>query len=191
MTYSKLKIGFDLDGVILYNPARIVRPLIALSKKLFLLQKKAALKFYYPKTAWEKYLWLMLHKSSLFLAPGFEEIIVLVKQKKIQPYIITARFSYLKKDFFYWLKKSQADQYFAGCFYNKNDLQPHFFKEKMIKQLKLDIYIEDNWDIVQYLNKQLPTVKIYWIYNLLDRNNHYSYKFPNLKEAMKKIKKQL
>jgi len=186
MTTKILKVGFDLDGVILYNPARVIRPIIAQVKKNFLQKKQ--LSFYYPKTKLEKYFWRVFHKSSIFIAPGFEEIINLTKNKKIQSYIVTARFNYLEQGFQQWLQKSQAKKYFHGCFHNVDDMQPHLFKEKMIKQLGLDIYVEDNWDIVQYLQKKFPQKKIYWIYNFCDRNNIYNNKFPNLKQVNKKIK---
>jgi cytochrome c len=63
----------------------------------------------------------------------------------------------------------------------------------MIKKLNLDIFVEDNWDIAKYLknqNSKLKTgkkTKIFWIYNLLDRNIKYRYKFSSLKEVIKKI----
>jgi hypothetical protein len=63
----------------------------------------------------------------------------------------------------------------------------------MIKKLNLDIFVEDNWDIVNYFKSQMSNlkskkkVKIFWIYNLLDRKIKYRYKFSSLKEVIKKI----
>ncbi len=76
-----LKVGFDLDGVLLYNPLRVARPIIAFVK-FILFNHKRPLTFYYPKTKLEKWLWWFFHKSSLFIAPGFDEIKKLAKQKK-------------------------------------------------------------------------------------------------------------
>jgi len=47
MPKRPLRVGFDLDGVLLYNPARIARPLVAFVKKHFL--KKRTKLFLYPK----------------------------------------------------------------------------------------------------------------------------------------------
>ncbi|MCS6956674.1 MAG: hypothetical protein NZM02_02405, partial [Patescibacteria group bacterium] len=58
-----LRVGFDMDGVLLYNPARIFRPIIFFLKKFLL--KRDVNKFYYPKTKLEKLIWLFLHKTSL------------------------------------------------------------------------------------------------------------------------------
>jgi len=182
-----LKVGFDLDGVLLYNPARIARPIVAIVKKLFF--KKKALKFYSPKTFFEQQLWRLFHKSSILIAPGLEDIKKLIKAKKIKAYIITARYSYLKNDLEEWLKKMKISQSFSGIYYNQDDEQPHLFKKKMIKKLKIDIFVEDNWDIVKHLKSKVESrkskVKILWIFNLLDRKINYKYKFSSLKNVMK------
>ncbi len=98
-----LRVGFDLDGVILYNPARIVRPIIAIIKRILL--HKKGLKFYYPKSDWEKQIWRVFHWSSFIAAPGLSELIKLAESGEIEAYIITARFDYLKDDFHGWIKK--------------------------------------------------------------------------------------
>jgi len=195
------RVGFDLDGVLLYNPARITRPIISFIKKNVFGRKTDH--FYLPQSKIEQWFWCMFHKSSIFPASGIDEIKRLVKEKKIKAYIITARYSFLKDDFEKWLKKIKADQYFQGCYYNKNDEQPHIFKEKMIKKLKLDIFVEDNWDIVKHLKTKneklcpppnrmarLPKrqVKIFWVYNIFDRKIKYKYKSPSLISVLKKIR---
>lgn len=183
-----LRVGFDLDGVILYNPARIFRPLIALTKSLFFDHKKP-LHFYYPKSKMEKFFWRFFHLSSIFPSPGLDQLEKLINDKKIKAYLITARYSFLKKDLDFWIKKLKLKKYFSGIYYNQKDEQPHLFKEKMIKKLKLDIFVEDNWDIVDYLNKKLnKNSKIFWIYNLLDRKINYHYKFPVLSQVVKKLR---
>ncbi|KXK10326.1 MAG: hypothetical protein UZ22_OP11002000840 [Microgenomates bacterium OLB23] len=53
---KKLKVGFDLDGVVLYNPARIVRAPVVRFKHIFLPKKEKV--FYVPSTPPEKnFLW--------------------------------------------------------------------------------------------------------------------------------------
>ena len=185
-----LKVGFDLDGVLLYNPARIIRPIISFIKKLF--AKKKELNFYLPATYWEKQLWRFFHKSSIFIAPGLDDIKKLIRTKKIKAYIITARYSYLKNDLDKWLKKMKINQSFSGVYYNQKDEQPHLFKERMIKKLNIDIFVEDNWDIVNHLNNQQLVInycKIFWIYNIFDRNKAFQNKFPGLNSVIIKIKK--
>ena len=166
-----LKVGFDLDGVLLYNPARIARPVIVFIKKIFF--KKEVNKFHYPKTNLQKLVWLTFHKIVFGPATGYEELKKLIKAKRIKAYIITGRNESLKNDFNRWMKKLEANKYFSGCYFNDKNEQPYLFKEKMIKKLNLDIYVEDNWDIVRNINSKFEirnsNLKIFWIYNIRTR----------------------
>ena len=193
MQKKPLRIGLDLDGVILYNPARIARPVAALAKKLLLRKKKVS--FTVPKRKWEQYIWYLLHKSSIFVAPGFDTIKKLAKERKIEVYIITGRYSFLKDDLEAWLKKIGAETFVKQWYYNKTDAQPHTYKENLIRDLKLDVFVEDNWDIVQHINAKVkphnPNLRIYWIYNIFDRNIKYEHKYSSLKKAVESIKKDL
>jgi len=146
-------------------------------------------KFYYPKNKIEKLIWWFLHKSSLWPSPGIKELIKLVKRKKINAYVISARYELLEKDFTRWINIIDPDKDFSGCFYNNKNDQPQLFKEKMIKKLKLDVFVEDNWDIVSYLKSKIKNQKskIFWIYNIFDKGIKYSYKFSSLKEVIKRI----
>ena len=192
MSKKILSIGLDLDGVILYNPLRVARPLIASFKNIVAYKRR--MKFYYPKTFWEKQIWKLIHYlSSLFVADGFRDIIKLTRNKKIRSYVVSARYSMLGVDFRRWIKKIKADSSLSGCYYNAGDKQPHLFKQKMIEKLNLDIYVEDNYDIVRYLSQsaKLKKVKIVWIYNILDRHIDYPYKFPTLKAAVEFIETTL
>ena len=182
---SVTRVGFDLDGVLLYNPSRIVRPFISRFKKIIFPKKR--LHFYYPKSSPEKFMWYLIHKSSLFVSPGIREIERLVKEGKIEAYIITARYSFLGKDLQRWLKKRNLDHIFAGVYFNERDNQPHLFKEKTIRKLGVSMYVEDNYDIVEYLSGK-KTARVYWIYNMMDRGIHYPRKYPSLAEAVEAIK---
>jgi hypothetical protein len=189
-----LRIGFDMDGVLLYNPMRFARPLIALAKSIFRIRKNGKEKFYYPKGKLElaiwKPLWSLLHTSSMFIAPGYNEVQQMIKEHKIEAYIITARYSFLQHDFEKWLKKLQAQDHFKAHFLNMKDEQPHLFKERMVKELDLDVFIEDNWDIVSHLAEKTKA-KVFWIYNVLDKKIPYSHKFAGLSDAVKEIKKMV
>lgn len=182
-----LRVGFDLDGVILYNPARIVRPVFGLIRKLFLRKKKTA--FYIPKSKLEKVMWFIVHKSSLFLAPGVKDLQSLIESGKIEAYIITGRYDSLKNDFDKWMEKIEAKKYFASYIHNAKEEQPYIFKKRMIAEYKLDFFVEDNWDIIQLLNNEQGKTKILWICNVLDQTVSYKYKFLNLRTAIKYLSK--
>jgi len=180
-----LKVGFDLDGVILYNPIRFVRPIAKLLKPLksFILKQKEEF-FYYPESKVEQFLFRLLHKTSFKPDSALEDLRQLVKSKKVKAFIITGRYSFLKADYETWLKKINASKIFEKCYQNQNDLQPNEFKEIMIKKLNLDVYVEDNWDIISKIKDQRSKIKILWITNILDKYIPYQYKFSSLKKVL-------
>ncbi len=179
-----LRIGFDLDGVILYNPARIARRPIKSFKRRFIPSRTDT--FYVPKTKLEQFVWQIVHKSSVWIADGYDLVKDLAKRPDVEIYLITARFAHLKPDFEKWLKKIGAEDVFVKWIINEKDEQPHKYKLKQIEKYNLDYFVEDNWDIVSHLAKNTK-VKAYWIYNILDRQVDYSLKFPTLKKAVTHI----
>lgn len=183
MLKKKLRVGFDLDGVILYNPVRIFRPFASFFKflKPYLFHEKIE-SFYFPHSRLEKFVWRQLHKTSFRIADGYTDISRMAKKGAIDAYLITSRYDFLKPDFDYWVKKLGGKTVFKGCFYNKKNLQPNVFKRQMIKKLNLDYFVEDNWGIIQKLNGSLKKIKVLWLSNFFDRNILYRFKFFNLKE---------
>jgi hypothetical protein len=190
MPNSKLKVGFDLDGVLLYNPARIFRPITVTIKQFLPKKKTEKVHFYYPKSPFEQLIWRIIHWSSMFPAPGIADIEKLVKEDKIDAYVITSRYDSLKDDFAYWMKRLNAKVIFKDTFHNSNNKQPHHFKEEMINKLGLDYFVEDNWDIVQHINKLTKTKGI-WITNIFDNHINYDLKYLSLKDAVNFLKKQV
>lgn len=186
------KVGFDLDGVILYNPIRTLRPfakkILKPLKAGILHQNKEA--FYLPKTTLERFLWRVVHMSSFRINNGYEDIKRLAHEKNIEMYIITGRYGFLKKDYKKWLKEIEADEVFKGCYINEDNIQPNDFKEKMIKKLRLDVYVEDNWDIIEKLNHHTGA-EIVWITNLVDRRIPYQNKFNDLRGVASFLRKYL
>ncbi len=189
---KRLKVGFDLDGVILYNPTRVARPIISAMKRVVAPNRSG--KFYVPRSGVGKEIWHMLHASSMFIEPGYDRVKNLVKKNKIEGYIITARYGFLAQDFAKWQQKLEADKYFRDCFYNKKNEQPQMYKQRMIETLDLDVFIEDNWDIVNALvqNPRNKKRRIYWVYNIIDRLFvKYPYGHPSLNSVMKTLEKEL
>lgn len=192
-----VRVGFDFDGVIAYNPARLVRAPISLFKRNVLGIKK--LSFFYPKTAVEKLMWKLVHNSSVFPGNGIELFKKTVSDNKIEAHLITARYGYLDTHLNNWLKKYGIEKYFTSIHINRENKQPHLFKEETISKLKLNYFVEDNWDIVEYLSqrtnnkeqaieKKKKSVKIFWIYNIIDTwLTPYEHKFPNVGKAVERI----
>jgi len=125
---KQLRVGFDLDGVLLYNPARIIRPLMSFVKKYIL--KRDLNKFYYPKNRIEKFIWWFLHKSSLWPSSGIKDLIKLIEQKKIKAYVVSARYELLENDFNDWIKIIDPNKKFSGFFIIIKTINHNFLKKK-------------------------------------------------------------
>lgn len=192
---KKLRVGFDFDGVIAYNPLRTVRLPISLFGRLF--GKEDSVVTYFPKSKFEQALWILIHETSFFPSVGFDKLQILLKDDTVECYILTSRYACLESSFYRWLKKHKIDRSFKGYYLNKKNELPHKFKERIIRKLNLDYYVDDNWGIVDYLNGKTVSSKnknrevtserndylhteIHWIYNILERSNPYKRKHPYL-----------
>lgn len=184
MGKKTLRVGFDFDGVIAYNPFRIIRAPIAYVKRDLLGMKK--LNFFYPTKPWEQFIWRILHDSSVFPSKGIDLLSSLVESGQIEAHLITARYSFLDDHLHDWLRRHKVIHLFKTINWNKNDEQPHLFKERILRQLLLDAFIEDNLDIVRHLTEKTKT-KVYWIYNILDRAYPYPDRHPYLGKALEAI----
>jgi hypothetical protein len=54
----------------------------------------------------------------------------------------------------------------------------------MIDELKLDYFVEDNFDVVHYLATVQAKTEIWWLSNILDQHIAYPHKFVNFKEVV-------
>jgi hypothetical protein len=189
-TKKTIRVGFDLDGVILSNPSRILRGLIARSKKAHLFPRQE-LEFYHPNSAIERWLWLMVHKSSFRLAAGFAELEQLCARGDLELYVVSARFSCLQPDTKRWIQVINRNGIFKKLYFNDQDEQPHLFKERMLRQLQLDYFVEDNFDLVSYLSSTQQQTEVWWISNFIDRQLTYPHKFFSLRQVVTHLRNLL
>lgn len=154
---EKTKIAFDLDGVIVDKP-----PLIPKGVLEWLFRgrcRKEELCFYFPQSGWEQ----SLRKFSHFylFRPPIKENIDLIKKIAQDPryeiYIVSGRYSFLTKETTNWLSKWQInDSWFKKIYTNLTNEPPHLFKEKVLRQIRADIFVDDNLQTVEYLRKRMP-----------------------------------
>lgn len=190
ITKKTLKIGFDFDGVVLYNPARVLRPFLGYLRGKKKQNGSTQLVFYHPKKNLERWFWWLAHQSSLFPARGLQQVRQMVSENKIEAYVITGRSTFLKSDFERRLKSIHARQFIKQSFISESDEQPHEFKAKMINSLKLDCYVEDNWNIAQYLVTNTKA-RIFWISNVADFHFTYPDKYLSFEAVVEEIRKML
>ncbi len=190
-----LAVGFDFDGVIVYNPLHVARAPIAWFKRKFLGLSKTS--FYKPRSKWQFFVWKILFFLEIPARSGLNEIARLKKEGKIRPILLTGRYHLKKPKLLKFLKKIGYADLFDEVIVNEKNEQPHEFKARVIREKKMDVYVEDNVDIVLYLNSlnsltspnspNSLSCRIIWLYNIVDRRFDYPLKFPHLKDAVKAI----
>lgn len=173
-----MKIGFDFDKVFINYPPLIPYFLIDFLYKgssVFRKKniKKNTLHYRIPGSI-EQQIRILSH-NPLLRSPIKENLAVLQKvskNKKNKTYLISSRFSFLKKRTDHIITKHALDKYFDGIYFNYGDSQPHEFKEQTIKKLGIGIYIDDDLQLALYLSKKLPDLRIFWVQDGRNVNEH-------------------
>lgn len=155
---KKKRIGFDLDGVVVDHP-----PLISFAYlKKFVRTGSEKLRYCRPQSVWLRRLRKLSH--TWFLRPPFKKtrrfIEDLAAQDEVVLYAISSRPRSLRKKTEQWLKKWQMDDLFEAVYINEDNQQAHCFKKNKLTQLNLDYYVEDDQEVVGYLEKHCPATNI-------------------------------
>lgn len=182
---KKIIVGLDFDGVVAYNPARLARLPISLIKQHVLHTHDVT--FFVPKTPIQRSLWALAHESSLFPAKGATMLRKLTSSGRIEAHLVTSRFAFLESNLYTFLHRWDLLSCFSSITLNTKEEQAHMYKERVIRKMKFDHFVEDNWDIVSHLDRSRLHTNIHWIYNILDRNRIYPLKHPYLEHALDSI----
>lgn len=163
-----MTIGFDFDKVFIDYPPFLPYSLINFLYKgenVFNKGKtKSQIHYRFPGGLEQKI--RIASHYSIFRNPINENIKILKKiaeRKKEKTYLVSSRFSFLKKRTDSILNKYNLNQYFDGIYFNYDNKQPHLFKEQTIRDLKIDTYIDDDLDLSLYLAEKMPHLTIFWV----------------------------
>jgi len=162
MSKKKIKVGFDLDGVVINKPLFVPQFVIDL---LVRGKKDHQLSYRYPSTNFEKEIRILSH-NPIFRPPIKENIKLiqkLFKSNKYELYVVSSRYSFLENRTKEWFRFYENGKFFRKIYINTKNEQPHIYKEKMIKKLRLDIFIDDDAHLVNYLKENLAGVKIFHV----------------------------
>lgn len=162
-------LGFDFDKVFIDYPPFLPYSFVEYLYKGSLVFRKnrtknIVLHYRYPGTI-ERQIRILSHYP-LFRHLNKENVEALKKianEKKYKTYLVSSRFGFLKNRTDTLLRKYGLNIYFDGIHFNYENEQPHIFKERTIRKLKIDTYVDDDLDLALYLSKKNPKLKIYWI----------------------------
>lgn len=151
---KKIRIGFDLDGVIIGKPFFV--PAI-LMEMLVRDKSKRALSYRFPDSRMEIMVRVLSHEP--FFRPPIKKNIKLIKElyksKNYEIYVVSSRYSFLKDRTKQWFHYYNLHKFFKEIHINLEDEQPHKYKAKMIKRLKLNVFIDDDKPLLEYLKRNL------------------------------------
>ena len=154
-----MRLGFDLDKVLIDYPPFIPDELI---NKLYKKNSPESLIYRMPSLP-EQYLRQLSHNS--FFRPPLRDHLSFLKTvaKMDKVYLISSRFHFLEKQTEKITKKLGLDLIFDGMYFNYTNLQPHIFKEQVLKELRLDKYIDDDLALLEHVCKKIKLTEFYWL----------------------------
>ena len=156
-----MNIGFDLDKIFIDFPPLVPSKIIDLFYKS---KTNHELKYRIPGKA-EQILRIFSHYP--LLRPPITKNIDYVKSlalaNKNKYYLISSRFSFLKKKTEDLVKRYSLNKMFNAMYFNYENKQPHEFKNEIIKKLNLDIYVDDDLQLLEYLVKNNYKTKFFWL----------------------------
>jgi len=159
---KKVRIGFDLDGVIIDKPPFIPHSIM---EKLVREHDHKKLSYRYPTSSFERKIRFWSHHP--LLRPPIKKNIRLIKElyksKNYKLFVVSSRYSFLEERTRQWFRFYKLRKFFEKVYINLEDAQPHLFKEEMIKRLKLDVFIDDDLPLLDYLRKQLKNVDLVYV----------------------------
>lgn len=155
-----MNIGFDLDKVFIDFPPLIPAKII---DKLYKKKSNGVLLYRIPSRPEQLFRHLTHHP---LLRPPLKQNLLFLQdlsKQKHNLYLISSRFSFLKKRTNAIVKQYGFDKIFSGLHFNFDNEQPHLFKSDIIKKRKLDMYIDDDLQLITFAAQHNPHTKFYWL----------------------------
>ena len=155
-----MKIGFDLDKIFIDYPPLIPDRLI---DRLYRKKTSGELLYRIPSRP-EQAVRRLSHIS--FFRPPIQKNITFLKSltaKNHELYLISSRFQFLESATTALLRKYGFDEIFDGMYLNYENKQPHLFKNEVLKMLSLDIYVDDDLALLQFVSRENPQITFYWL----------------------------
>ena len=155
-----MNIGFDFDKVFIDYPPGLPDVLF---DKLYKKKSNGTLLYRIPSKP-EQVFRRLTHLS--FLRPLIKENVAFLRsipKQEHRIYLVSSRFGFLEQVTSRLVKKHGFDKIFDGMYFNFQNLQPHLFKSEVIKELKLDMYVDDDLPLLRYVARHNKRTRFYWL----------------------------
>ena len=155
-----MNIGFDLDKIFIDTPPFIPKFFI---DRLYKKKDNGILVYRIPGRV-EQVIRNISHLP--ILRPAIRSNLNYIRnlpRKNNKFYLISSRFKFLEKRTKDLTRRHKLDKIFDGMFFNFANEQPHIFKSRIIRHLKLDYYIDDDLSLLKYAAEHNPKTKFFWV----------------------------
>lgn len=179
-----MRLGFDLDKVFIDYPPFIPASII---DKIYKKRSHGTLSYRIPRKT-EQIIRLFTHYH-LFRPPIVKNLVFvknLRKSSNHKHFLISSRFSFLKKTTERLILKHKLNELFNELHFNFDNRQPHIFKNQIIQRLKIDRYADDDLKLLEYVSEKNPKTLFFWLNNKVKKkltNNLFS--ITDLSEMLK------
>ncbi len=155
-----MNIGFDLDKVFIdyppFIPPKVVDKLYKKKDNGVLLYRIPS----YPEQVFRRFTHLPV------LRPAIKENLTFlhsIPKDRNKLYLISSRYKFLEGITQKLIKRYNLDKIFDAMYFNFQNEQPHIFKDTIIKNLHLDLYIDDDLSLLKYVAKRNKKTKFFWL----------------------------
>lgn len=176
-----MNIGFDLDKVFIDYPPFVPDKLIDNLYK----QASNGILLYRIPSRLEQIIRIFSHYPLFrpLITNNMDYVKNLTLTNTNNYYLISSRFSFLEKRTTDLVKRYKLDKIFNTMYFNYSNNQPHHFKNRIIKKLNLDIYVDDDLDLLKYLIDRNPKTKFFWLNKKISKKiNNNLFAITDLKE---------
>lgn len=153
-------IAFDLDGIFIGSPPFVPKRLI---EWLYRGPQNHKLKYRYPTTKIEQQIRKLSHlaifRPKILKNTGFLKNF---SKSNNQIFLVSSRYRFLEDLTMKLLEEYGIKNKFTKIYLNTKNEQPHLFKEKMIRKLRINIFIDDDLKLLMYLKSRCPNTKLFF-----------------------------
>ncbi|MCD6225858.1 glycosyltransferase family 4 protein [bacterium] len=153
MKTKKIKIAVDLDGVLADKPPLIPKKLIE-----WLYRGSFSRQPHYRLPVWWGEIWIRKFSHLWFFRPPIKKNLLLVKKllknKKLEVFIISGRFQFLKERTRQWFQHHFPEFPAEKVFINEKNIQPYLFKKQMVKELQIQQLFDDDPFVIKHLKQK-------------------------------------
>ncbi len=158
---ATIKVGFDLDGVLARHCLDYFWFKIRKQKESGLIAN-GGMSHFYPKNRWEKLVLKTINYLRRISFSDKNKIKTWSNLGDFQLFLITARFSFLKQLTLDWLECNNLTNLFSQIVINKEDQDPIQFKSLAINTEGLDVFIDDDLEVLEKLAVSTKA-KLFWL----------------------------